>query len=209
MLRLDKNVRPQMFHGATVSQAEAEQLRRIKNVLRHGRINEIQNGKICFSEHEVSTPSNSIFIDCSARAVPVTESFPVFDGNTVCVQTVRSYQPVFSAAFIAHIEANYDDEALKNEICGLVPLPNHDTDWLVGMAAQMQNQYRWSQEPGLREWLIENRLDGFTALTVPDENTTPEEMAMLGRMKAAVPAAIDAVKRLMPEVMAVRAASGN
>jgi len=214
LMRLDPNVRPQMFHGATVSQDEATQLRRVKNVLRHGRISELQLGKIIFANANtqatvVDTPENSVFIDCSARAVPVTESYPVFNGNTVCVQTVRSYQPVFSAAFIAHIEANYDDEATKNDICGLVPLPNHDTDWLLGMAAQMKNQYRWSQEPGLREWMVGNRLDGFTALTVPDETTTPQEMEILGRMKAAVPAALEGIKRLMPEVMTIRAKAGN
>ncbi len=204
LMRLDKNVRPSMFHGATVSQAEAKQLRRISNILRHGRINKIENNKIVFSETSVATPTNSVYIDCSARAVPVTESYPVFDGNTICVQTVRSYQPVFSAGFIAHIEANYEDEAIKNDICGLVPLPNHDTDWLLGMAAQMRNQYRWSQEPGLREWLVNCRLDGFTALTVPNDTTTPDQMAILGRMKQAVPMAIENVKRLMPEVIAIR-----
>ncbi len=205
LMRLDKKVRPKMFHGATVSQDEATQLRRIKNVLRHGRIKELQPGKIIFAETTVATPQNTLYIDCSARAVPVSETYPVFDGNNICVQTVRSYQPVFSAAFIAHIEANYQDEATKNDLCGLVPLPNHDTDWIVGMAAQMQNQYRWAQEPGLRDWLIENRLDGFTALTVPDEDTTPEQMQVLGRMKEAVPSAIEGIKRLMPEVMAIRA----
>ncbi len=205
LMRLDQTVRPTMFHGATVSQAEATQLRRVKNVLRHGRVKEIRKTELLFEDVNIQVSENSVFIDCSARAVPVSETYPVFSGNIICVQTVRSYQPVFSAAFIAHIEANYDDEATKNEICGLVPLPNHDTDWLMGMAAQMQNQYRWSQESGLREWLIENRLDGFTALTVPDENSTPEELEILGRMKAAVPAAIEGIKRLMPEVMAIRA----
>lgn len=205
LMRLDKNVRPQMFHGATVSQDEAEQLRRIKNIVRHGRVKELKLGKICFAETAITTPNNTVFIDCSARAVPVTDSFPVFEGNNICVQTVRTYQPVFSAAFIAHIEANYDDEAVKNDICGLVPLPNHDSDWLLGLAAQMKNQYRWSQEPGLREWLMSNRLDGFTALTVPDETTTPEQMEVLGRMKAAVPGAIEGVKRLMPEIVAAQA----
>lgn len=209
LMRLDKNVTPTMFHGATVSQGEASQLRKIKNVIRHGRVEEIRPGEIQFKDKTVSIPRNAMFVDCSARAVPVSESFPVFAGNTICVQTVRSYQPVFSAAFIAHIEANYDDEDTKNEICGLVPLPNHDTDWLMGIAAQMKNQYRWSQEPGLRDWLIENRLDGFTALTVPDETTTPDEMELLGRMKAAVPAAIEGVKRLMPEAMKIRAQAGN
>ena len=35
-LRLDKNVIPKMYHGATVSQIELEQLRRIKNIVRLG-----------------------------------------------------------------------------------------------------------------------------------------------------------------------------
>ena len=205
LFRLDPNVRPQMFHGATVSQDEAKLLRLIKNVVRRGRVSAIEKSKIVFADTSLETGENTIFIDCSARAVPVTETYPVFDGNTICVQTVRSYQPVFSAAFIAHIEAQYDDEAIKNDICQVVPLPNHDTDWIVGMAAQMRNQYRWSQEPGLREWLVSNRLDGFTALTIPNEDTTPEELAILGRLKQAVPAAFEGIKRLMPEVMARRA----
>ncbi len=207
LMRLDKSVRPSMFHGATVSQGEARELRRINNVLRHGRVKKLMHGKIIFSDTEVETPENTVFIDCSARAVPVNETYPVFDDKRVCVQTVRSYQPVFSAAFIAHIEVSYDNNEIKNDICGLVPLPNHDTDWLTGMAAQMRNQHRWSQEPGLRDWLIKNRLDGFTALVTPSDDTTPEEYAVLGRIKEIVPAAIDGVKRLMPEVMAIRAKS--
>lgn len=209
LMRLDKSVRPTMFHGATVSQDEANELRRIKNVLRRGRVKKLERGKIIFAETDIKTPENTVFIDCSARAVPVTETHPVFEGDNICVQTVRSYQPVFSAAFIAHIEANYDNNEIKNDICGLVPLPNHDTDWLTGMAAQMKNQYRWAQEPGLRDWLISNRLDGFTALVTPSDDTTPEEYAVLGRMKEAVPAAIEGVKRLMPEVMAIRAQAGD
>ena len=197
-----------MFHGATVSQAEATELRKITNVIRKGRVKRVGTNEVAFANESISVSNNTLFIDCSARAVPVTESYPVFKGNTICVQTVRSYQPVFSAGFIAHIEANYDDEALKNDICGLVPLPNHDVDWLIGMAAQMRNQQRWSQEPGLREWLVKSRLDGFTALTVPTENTPPEHLQVLMGMKEAVPAAAEGLKRLMPEAMATKAKLG-
>jgi len=201
LLRLDPDIKPAMFHGATVSQDEATQLRKIKNVIRHGRVTKLGLTEIKFANTKISTTPNTLHIDCSARAVPVTETYPVFDGDTITVQTVRSYQPVFSAAFIAHIEANYDDEALKNELCTVVPLPNRDTDWLVGAAAQMKNQYRWSQEPGLREWLVENRLDGFTALVQPSEETTPEQMQLLGKMKEQVPAVLTNLPKLMAEVM--------
>jgi len=207
LLRLDKNVTPQMFHGATVSQDEVEQLRRIKNVVRNGRVNKLGLNEIEFDEASIKTTANTMHVDCSARAVPVTETYPVFDGKTITVQTVRSYQPVFSAAFVAHIEASYDDEALKNELCTVVPLPNHDTDWLVGASAQMQNQYRWSQEPGLREWLVENRLDGFTALTQTSDETPPEQLQLLVKMKEAVPAAVANLPKLMGEVMQKRQAN--
>ncbi len=205
LFRLDPDVRPSMFHGATVSRDEGALLSKIKNVVRLGRVTHIGQDTIALDQGEISTSTNHLHIDCSARAVPVTETYPVFDGDTITVQTVRSYQPVFSAAFIAHIEANYDDEALMNEICRVVALPNHDTDWLVGMAQQMKNQYRWAQEKQLRGWLMENRLDGFTKLMTPDENTPPQHLRLLGKMKETVPAALANIPKLMQEVMTIRA----
>jgi len=209
LMRLDPNVKPQMFHGATVSQDELAQLRRIKNVIRKGRVTRLDIDKIHFSDESIATTPNTMHVDCSARAVPVTETYDVFQGDKVVVQTVRSYQPVFSAAFIAHIEATYDDDAHKNDLCKVVPLPNHDTDWLVGTAAQMRNQMRWSQEPGLREWLMSNRLDGFTNLVQPSEETTPEQLQVLMRLKEAAPKAGANMPKLMSEVMQIMSARGE
>jgi len=206
LMRLDPTVKPEMFHGATVSQDELTQLRRVKNIVRKGRVTRIDPDKIHFENDSIPTSTNVLHVDCSARAVPVTETYDVFQGNTIVVQTVRSYQPVFSAAFIAHIEASYDDEAHKNDLCKVVPLPNHDTDWLVGTAAQMKNQLRWSKEPGLREWLISNRLDGFTNLVQPSEETTPEQLEILMRLKQAAPKAGANMPKLMNEVMHIMAA---
>ena len=200
LMRLDSEVKPEMFHGATVSQDEAKLLRTIKNVVRLGRVQRIEQDQIILEQGNIPSSAKHIHIDCSARAVPVTESYKVFDDKLVTLQTVRSYQPVFSAAFVAHIEANYDDESIKNDLCSLVPLPNHDTDWLLGMAAQMKNQFRWSQEPGLRNWLITNRLDGFTALMTPNENTTPQQMMILGQLKEIVPKAAANLPKLLAQI---------
>ena len=205
LMRIDPNVRPQMFHGATVSSEEIKQLRRVKNIIRKGRITRIDKDTIHFADTHIPTTTNTMHIDCSARAVPVTETYTVFQNNTIIVQNMRTYQPVFSAAFIAHIEASYDDDAIKNNLCLVVPLPNHDTDWLVGIVAQMQNQMRWSQEPALREWLVNNRLDGFTKLVQPCESRTPEELAILQRLKKAMPQAAANMSKLMGEVMQINA----
>ena len=206
LMRLDETIKPHMFHGATVSRDEVKQLRRIKNVVRKGRIIRIDTDAIHFENDSIATSTNILHVDCSARAVPVTDSYPVFDNNKIVVQTVRSYQPVFSASFIAHIEASYDDETTKNELCQIVPLPNHDTDWILGMAAQMKNQFRWSQEPDLRDWLISNRLDGFTSLVMPNDDNTPEQNALLMRLKEAAPKAAENLPKLIGEVMMIRQA---
>lgn len=138
--------------------------------------------------------------------MPVTETYDVFQEGKIVVQTVRSYQPVFSAAFIAHIEATYDNDDVKNEICQVVPMPNHDNDWIMSMAAQMKNQFREGIEEGIREWLLNNRLDGFTNLIMPNPDNTAEQNALLLRLKEAAPKAAENLPKLVAEAMMIRQA---
>lgn len=183
LVRIDRDVTPKMFHGATISQLELEQLRRIRNIVRMGRVQRIEKGRIQLDDGELATRATDLHIDCSASAISNFEVRKVFDGNVITPQTVRPYQPVFSAAFIAHVEANYSDEAEKNELCRVVPLPNHDTDWIRMMAAMMLNQQRWSQDENLRGWLYNNRLDGFSKLVANVAADDMEKLAVLKRMR--------------------------
>lgn len=191
LLRIDPKVQPKMFHGATVSQLELAALRKIKRVIRLGRVQHISLDTITLAEGTLPTTTDHIHIDCSASAITNLEIKPVFAGNTITPQTVRSYQPVFSAAFIAHIEATYPDEKEKNELCTVVPLPNHDTDWIKMLAVFMMNQYRWSQDKALRKWLLHNRLDGFSQLMYKVDKEDEVKQAILKRMR----------DHLMPAVM--------
>lgn len=188
LLRIDKNVKPKMFHGATISQKEVEELRKIKNVIRMGRVTSIEKDQIVLEHGTIPTNSKVMHIDCSASAVPPRPPVPVFQDNLITVQTVRTVQPVFSAAFIAHIEATYPDataeqRAKKNQLCSVVPLPNHATDWLQVTGAQMMNQVQWSQEPGLREWVAANRLDGFSRLIQDVDPNDLVKMQILAKLK--------------------------
>jgi hypothetical protein len=183
-VRIDQDVRPSMFHGATISTLELELLRQLKpNIVRMGRVKRIEKGRIVLDEGEIPTSPGHIHVDCSARAISNDEMKPIFDGDTITPQMVRSYQPVFSAAFIAHVEATYDDEAEKNRLCGVVPLPNHDTDYLRYTAAFMMNQYNWGQDKDLRVWLRNNRLDGFSKLVASIEKDDVEKQAIMKRMR--------------------------
>lgn len=189
LLRIDKNIRPKMFHGATISQLELEQLRRVKNIIRKGRVTHITHNDIRFKDGTIPTSLDHIHVDCSASAITQFEIKPVFNGNLITPQTVRSYQPVFSAAFIAHIEAHFEDEKVKNHVCTVVPLPNHDTDWIKMLSVFMMNQYNWNQNKELRAWLRNNRLDGFSAMVARVSEEDEVKQSILRRIRTnAMPA---------------------
>jgi hypothetical protein len=125
---------------------------------------------------------------------------PIFAGNLITPQTVRSYQPVFSAAFIAHIEATYDKESEKNRLCGVVPLPNHDTDWIRMMFGLMMNQYTWSQHKDIRHWLVENRLDGMSKMIREIDKEDVEKQQILKRMRDTAMPAMAKLQKFMVEI---------
>ncbi len=182
-VRIDESVRPAMFHGATISDPELEELRKVKNVIRMGRIQRIEPDQIIMDEGVLPSDPDTLYVDCSACAVGNSEETTVFQGDTIYLQTVRTVQPVFSAAFIAHIELTRDTEEEKNRLCQVVPLPNHATDWIRMQNAFMMNQYNWSQEKDLRSWLRNNRLDGYSQLTTGIEEDEVEKLAILKRLR--------------------------
>jgi hypothetical protein len=185
LLRLDPKVRPTMFHAATVSEAEAQLLRSIPNVIRKGRVRSISPQRIELEFGELAITQGTVVVDCSARAIPSNRMIPVFQGNRITPQTVRPYQPVFSASFIAHIEASVQEESTKNQLCEPVPLPNAHTDWIPMQLAMMRNQSRWAAHPGLREWLVGNRLDGFSRLVAQVAPEDADKRAILKRIREA------------------------
>jgi hypothetical protein len=195
-LRIDKTVWPEMFHGATISQLELEQLRRVKNIVRLGRVTAIEANHIQLEKGEIPTSCNIIHVDCSASALLDVKPKPIFEEGLITPQTVRSYQPAFSAAFVAHIEVAYPEE-VKNKLCNVVPLPNTTVDWIRLTAAFMLNQHIWSQDENLREWLLNNRLDGFSQLVRGIKPDDIEKLSILKRLKENAPLAMAKLQQLI------------
>jgi hypothetical protein len=190
-LRLDPDVWPTMFHGATISELELAQLRRITNVVRLGRVQSISTTEIVLDHGTIPTTPDHLFVDCSASAITNLEMKPVFEDDLITPQTVRSYQPVFSAALIAHVEVTRDTEEEKNALCAVVPLPNSNLDYLKLTLAFMTNQYNWGQDSELREWLLKNRLDGFSKMVSEVDEGDEAKRAILRRLRdSAMPAAV-------------------
>jgi len=183
LVRLDKTVIPKMFHGATVSSAEIETLRRIQNVVRMGRVQRIEKDNIVLDQGRIPIKADCVHVDCSASAIKNVEAKPIFEKGKITPQTVRSYQPIFSAATIAFVEAHYTDDTIKNSICQVVPLPDKDTSWIHMMLAQMTNQFVWGQHKKLKTWLNQNRLNGFGNLIARLDKNDIAKMEVLSRIR--------------------------
>tara|TARA_B110000977_G_scaffold99069_1_gene130238 strand:- start:2225 stop:3703 length:1479 start_codon:yes stop_codon:yes gene_type:complete len=203
LLRLDKEVRPTMFHAATISKPEIEQLQRIKNIIRMGQASAIEKDRIVLAEGEISTTPAHIHVDCSAsleRSFAHKAPRPVFDGDCITPQMIRAYQPAFSASMAAYVEVNYYSDAEKNRLCALVPPPNHDVDFIPMTLAMMMNQFNWSLDKTLRLWVRENRLDGFTKLISSADKTDMEKMGILQRIQNNAMPAINKLQQFNVEL---------
>ena len=183
LVRIYQDTWPSMFHGATISQMELQELRKIKNVVRMGRVQRLEKDQIVLDQGTILTSTQTIHVDCSASAISNLETKPIFQRDVITPQTIRSYQPVFSAAVIAHVEVAYDTEAEKNKLCQVVPLPNHHTDWLRMTAAMMQNQFTWSQDKALSKWILNNRLDGFGKVVKGVDKSNEKNVSILNQLK--------------------------
>ena len=198
MMRIDPQRKPTMFHYATLSQAEVELLRRIKQVIRLGRVQAIEPGEMVLDQGRVPVAANTLFIDCTASAVEPRPVQPIFQGDRLVLQIVRMPLPTFSAALVAYVEAHYDDDAVKNQLCAHDCLPH--TRWRPTrpcVMGNMMNQFKWGQDKALRQWMRNSRLDGFGKMISGIDPADEEKLAIMARFKAGAMAAMGNLPKLM------------
>jgi hypothetical protein len=197
LTRIDRDRLPGMFHLATVAPGEVEVLRRIRDVVRLGRVRELHPDAMVLDEGTVAVAPGTVFVDCTASAVEPRPVQPVFQGDRIALQLVRLPQPAFSAALTAWVEAHHDDDETKNRLCGTVPFPHTLDDYPATMLATMWNQYHWGQDPQLRRWIRASRLDGFGKLMAEADRDDPEQQAVLARIKQHAVGAVGNLTRLV------------
>jgi NAD(P)-binding Rossmann-like domain len=159
LLRIDPAVRPTMYRCATVTPAELEQLRRITDVVRMGHLLRIDADEMVLDGGAVAMDDRALYIDCTADGAEKRPATTIFDTGRITLQIVRGCQQVFSAALVAHVEAAYSDDTVKNQLCVPLPHPDTDLDWLRVTLADFGNQLRWLDDPDLTAWLSAARLD--------------------------------------------------
>ena len=131
----------------------------------------------------------------------ITKPVPVFCHNCITPQMIRAYQPAFSASMAAYVEANYSGEAEKNRLCSLVPPPNYDVDFIPMTLAMMLNQFSWSQDKKLRQWIRDNRLDGFSKLISNVDKDDHEKTQILSRIQSSALPAITKLQQFNQQLI--------
>jgi hypothetical protein len=205
LMRLDPAVRPTMYRCATVTRAELEQLRGIKDVVRLGHVQSIEANAIVLDRGTVSAGASTLYIDCTADGLERRPPAPVFASDRITLQTVRGCQQVFSAAFIGHVEASYGDDAIKSELCEPVPHPDVDLDWVGMTVAFNRNLLRWLDDPELIRWLDGSRLDmlGHLRPRIPSDPAAVD--ATIGPIRTR----LNAVNAKLEELVEGSRARGN
>lgn len=197
MLRIYPEHKPSMFHYATMSKGEIAILRKITNVIRMGHVQAVERDALVLTQGSVPLPANTVCIDCTASAVEKRPTLPIFQEGKITLQLVRMPLATFSAALVAYVEAHYDDDATKNKLCAPVPFPDNLKSYPRSTLVTMMNQFAWSQDKALRNWIHNSRLDGFGKIIASVDQQDVEKMAILEKLKTYAKAAVGNMPRLM------------
>ena len=196
LVRLDPTVEPTMFHGASVSAAELESLRRVENVVRKGRVVHLGADRIVLDEGSIPTDAGQVHVDCTAAGLKVATARPIFEPDRITLQQVRQSQPSVNAALLGFVEAARDDDADKNRLCPPNPYPDAAVDWIAWSYIGQRTEGVWSEEPDLQAWLGASRLN--LARGFRDHLGDPRMQSALGRLIANREAAITNLAQLRP-----------
>lgn len=210
-LRIDEDVEPEMFHYAVISQGEIDLMRKVTKVIRNGRVTAIEPGKLLFADSEVDVPANSLFIDCTATAVPfsVREEGvqPIFRGDTIVLQPLQTPLVVFSASVAAFLEAHLDDDIARNQMATPGPLTDTPATFPYAQMINTMNRGAWSQNDGIMAFLARSRLDLTTPTIAKMMAENSPKLAKLQEFREAAEQCMPAMIKLGMKAKAIHEAS--
>ena len=197
MLRIDPAVEPAMFHFAVISQGEIALMQQITRVHRQGRVTAIEPDAMVFGDERVAVPRGTLFIDCTATAVPFTAraaTRPFFDGDTITLQLVQTPFVPYSAALAAFLEVNFATDDERNPLCNPAPLTDCPDTFPYAVMANLLSGAMLSANPKTESFNARSRLHP----TGPE--ITKLKAARSPRLAALAPAA-EAIRANLPGVL--------
>ncbi len=189
--RIDRNVMPVKWRCATVDPSEVVALRRVKDVVRLGRVKSIGDDTIKLSQGSIATDSNCLHVDCTANGLAKLPARPIFENKRITLQSLVMCQQVFSAAIIGRLAlTNCSDEEL-NQRCRVVPHPEFKEDLPACLTTSFQNLLDLNRHIPL--WMRRRRLNlmhhdslwKYLVLVIKAKRKLPAALAVVAEQKAA------------------------
>lgn len=162
--RVDRSVWPTMYKAATIADWELDLLRGIDNVVRLGHVRRIERDRIILDGGTIPTRPGHLHVHCAADGLRRPPALPIFDGDRITLQPVRTGLVPFNAALVAFVEAHRHDDAEKNRLCPPNPYPDAALDWARSTLIQMRADRAWSKMTDIAEWLERSRLNPLRGL---------------------------------------------
>ena len=152
MLRIDRSVTPTMAKTPTLAQWELDRLRTIENVVRLGHVRHVEPGRVVLAQGTVATAPDAVVVHCAASGLQYPPLVPVWGGEAITLQPIRSGFPCFGAALVGYVEATVDDDAEKNRLCPPSPLPDTPRDWARMQVLGARAAMSFTSDPGIKAW---------------------------------------------------------
>lgn len=183
IMRIDESVEPAMNHCGNITRIDCENLRKVKDVIRLGRVTSLGATEVTLEKGKREMPEGTVYVDCTANGLARRPPVPVFQQDKIVIQPVRYCQQVFSAALIAHIEVTLSDDSEKNRLMQPIPHPDTVADAIKSRVLDNRNRANWIKDTALSRWLDKCRLD-ITSYGIPVIEDEKEYEAMnVGRVK--------------------------
>jgi hypothetical protein len=162
-----------------------------------GHVQAIEPGRVTLEGGILDIDGSALYIDCTADGFGRKEPTPVFSDDHISLQTVRTCQPAFSAATIAHVEAAYPDDDTRNAFCNPVPYPQEPTDWLRMMLTFNRNQLKWFSDPDMMAWVDAARLNVLHHVTAAVSERAREKIISV--LTSQLPPINDKLEKLLAQ----------
>jgi hypothetical protein len=176
MLRTDRNVRPTMMKGGTLSLGELEQLRRIDDVVRLGHVERIELDEIVLEHGSIPTSPDHLHIHCASAGLSDNPPKSIFTDDTVTLQVVTRVSLPLSAGLIGFLETTDRSTAEKNRLCPPNPWPQTPFDWVRTLLGGMKTELAWQQAPDIQAWVDSSRLNLMGGLDRVDGDDAVSEL---------------------------------
>lgn len=203
MLRIDRDVDPQVYRGATISRSELEQLRSIERVVRLGYVQSISEGRVHLTSGVLDVRPGTVHVDCTAPGLSTSRRRPIFSSRRITLQFTTMGVAPWSAAllgFVASLDVPVEE---KNRWCpalGRIGTIDSQLELLRdGLPLEMLRR----TIPELAEWNATARLN--PGRSIPEHLGDPAAQRSMERLLEHYEAAIVNLEGLVGSTAASRA----